>query len=92
MNSGDRLTYTLYGVMHSVDKWLDGNELKQDEVTRAATMREKVLRIIESLQKRLAESERRERDAINELCQKCGRYREEHNGACDGCRWHHAKA
>ena len=23
----------------------------------------------------------------NELCYKCGNYREAHNGACDGCRW-----
>ena len=23
----------------------------------------------------------------NELCQKCGRYREAHNGACNGCKW-----
>ena len=23
----------------------------------------------------------------NELCLKCGKYREAHNGACDGCRW-----
>ena len=29
-----------------------------------------------------------ERDAMrNELCFKCGKYREAHNGACDGCRW-----
>ena len=29
-----------------------------------------------------------ERDAMrNELCYKCGKYREAHNGACDGCRW-----
>lgn len=41
------LTYKLVGVMHSVDKWLDGDELKQDEVNRAATMREKTLRITE---------------------------------------------
>ena len=26
-------------------------------------------------------------DCVNELCLKCGNYREEHNGACDGCRW-----
>ena len=26
----------------------------------------------------------------NELCCKCGKYREEHNGACDGCRWKEA--
>jgi hypothetical protein len=43
--------YKLIGVMHSVDKWLEGDELETDEVTRAATMREKLLRIIESQQK-----------------------------------------
>lgn len=32
-------------------------------------------------------TERRAQDARNELCQKCGRYREAHNGACNGCRW-----
>ena len=26
-------------------------------------------------------------EAKNELCYKCGNYREAHNGACDGCRW-----
>ena len=26
----------------------------------------------------------------NELCYKCGNYREAHNGACDGCRWEKA--
>ena len=26
----------------------------------------------------------------NELCFKCGKYREAHNGACDGCRWKEA--
>ena len=26
----------------------------------------------------------------NELCCKCGNYREAHNGACDGCRWEEA--
>ena len=23
----------------------------------------------------------------NELCFKCGKYRDAHNGSCDGCRW-----
>ncbi len=45
----DNLEYTLAGVMHSVDKWLDGDELEQDEVNRAVTMREKTLRIIETI-------------------------------------------
>ena len=26
-------------------------------------------------------------EAKNELCCKCGNYREAHNGACDGCKW-----
>ena len=26
-------------------------------------------------------------EAKNELCCKCGNYREAHNGACNGCRW-----
>ena len=28
----------------------------------------------------------------NELCYLCGKYREAHNGACDGCRWKAALA
>lgn len=24
---------------------------------------------------------------INELCQYCGKYKQVHEGACDGCRW-----
>lgn len=54
-----RLEYTLTGVMHSVDKWLDGEELEQDEVNRAITMREKTLRIIEDAK---SEIERLEKD------------------------------
>ena len=23
----------------------------------------------------------------NELCQHCGKYKNSHEGACDGCRW-----
>lgn len=46
----DKLEYTLLGVMHCVDKWLDGDELEQDEVNRAITMRENTLRIVENLQ------------------------------------------
>ena len=26
-------------------------------------------------------------DCVNELCQKCGQYKHEHEGACNGCRW-----
>ena len=27
------------------------------------------------------------RTCRNELCLRCGKYREVHKGACDGCRW-----
>jgi hypothetical protein len=50
----NKLEYTLAGVMHSVDKWLDGDELKQDEVNRAITMREKTLRIVENARAEVA--------------------------------------
>ena len=26
-------------------------------------------------------------DCRNELCERCGQYRNAHKGACDGCRW-----
>ena len=45
---------------------------------------------IEKLRKQLEQTQA-ERDAMrNELCYKCGKYREAHNGACDGCRWKEA--
>lgn len=46
----ERLEHLLLGVMHFVDKWLDGAELKQDEVNRARAMREKILQIVEKLE------------------------------------------
>lgn len=47
----DDLFYTLEGVMHSVDKWLDDCDYSPNRVQRAATMREKTLQIVERLQK-----------------------------------------
>lgn len=46
----ENLEYKLLGVMHFVDKWLDGAELEQDEVNRASAMREKTLQIVEKQQ------------------------------------------
>ena len=42
---------------------------------------------IESLQKQLHEAKSELAAMRNELCCKCGNYREAHNGACNGCRW-----
>ena len=46
----DNLEYTLLGVMHFIDKWLDGDELEQDEVKRAEIMRNRTLKIVEEQQ------------------------------------------
>ena len=43
--------------------------------------------VIESLQKQLHEAKSELNAMRNELCYLCGKYREAHNGACDGCRW-----
>lgn len=45
------LAYKLAGVMHFVDKWLEGPELDKDEVQRAEAMRTKTLELVEALQK-----------------------------------------
>ena len=34
-----------------------------------------------------ARLERDLKDCRNELCLKCGEYKQKHLGACDGCRW-----
>lgn len=41
------LYFTLEGVMHNVDKFLDEDELKQHPVNRASDMRAKVLKMLE---------------------------------------------
>jgi len=47
----DNLAYTIEGVMHFVDKWLDGKELEINPVNRAELVRSKTLEIIENLEK-----------------------------------------
>ncbi len=56
MKLKDRLEdkeYEIIAIMHSVDKWLEGDELKENTATRSAIMREKTLQIIERLQDEL---------------------------------------
>ena len=45
---------------------------------------------IEKLRKQLEQTQAERGAMRNELCFKCGKYREAHNGACDGCRWKNA--
>lgn len=46
--------FQIEGIMHSVDKFLEGDDLKEeDPVKRAARMREKVLEYIEWLENKV---------------------------------------
>ena len=44
----------------------------------------------DELKKQLHEAKSELATMRNELCYLCGKYREAHNGACDGCRWKEA--
>ncbi len=48
-----------------------------------AALRDTVLRRDEQIEKLAADR----KALINELCQYCGKYKQAHEGACDGCRW-----
>ena len=57
---------------------------ERDELKKECTLcANKSASAIESMQKELAAMR-------NELCYLCGKYREAHNGAGDGCRWEKA--
>ena len=45
---------------------------------------------IEKLRKQLEQTQSELSAMRNELCYLCGKYREAHNGACNGCRWKEA--
>ena len=68
--ANEEFFYNLSGVMHYVDKWLDGEELGQDVVNRTMTMREKTLQItekqqaeIERLKEEIEEANKADREA-----------------------------
>lgn len=68
-----------------------------DDVCSAADMLENhasdradLVAEIEKLRKQLEQTQAELDAAVNELCFKCGKYREAHNGACDWCRWKEA--
>lgn len=68
-----------------------------DMLENHASDRAALVSEIEKLRKQLEQTQA-ERDELkkelatmrNELCYLCGKYREAHNGACDGCRWEKA--
>lgn len=59
-------------------------------ITRWALKKAWAIESAKSAWSRRAESDRLRADnhtLRNELCLKCGRYGDSHNGSCDGCRW-----
>jgi len=63
--------------------YLSGGFDREQDASFIAHAREDIPYLLSQL----AASQRRAQDARNELCQRCGRYKEAHKGACDGCRW-----
>lgn len=63
------------------------NEMDTSGVTLEAIMQREIEQL-EDKQKNVIEKYKRQlKDCVNELCCRCGRYRNEHLGACDGCKW-----
>lgn len=60
-----------------------------DGLKDAIARRDKQIEDMEQLAKAVAlKEEQSELHAMkNELCQCCGKYKQAHEGACDGCRW-----
>lgn len=52
-------------------------------IARSRTLVPELCDALESTLRQLA-------NARNELCQRCGLYRDAHNGACDWCKWREA--
>lgn len=47
-----------------------------------------MITIIEIAEEQLRKAKDIITELQNELCLKCGNYKEEHLGKCDGCKWH----
>lgn len=62
-----------------------------DMLENHASDRAALVAEIEKLRKQLEQANSELAAMRNELCFKCGKYREAHNGACDGCRWKEAQ-
>ena len=46
-----------------------------------------LLDLVQDLKTRVEALKTDLKDCRNELCLKCGDYKQRHLGACDGCRW-----
>ena len=77
-----------------IEALMQANAALRDTVLRRDAQIEKMSEGLAQFAKAVAvEEEQSELHAMkNELCQYCGKYKQAHEGACDGCRWKEEKA
>ena len=61
--------------------------LQETTISMLSSDKDMLIHKLRDAESNLAASQRRAQYARNELCLKCGKYHEAHNGACNGCRW-----
>lgn len=73
------------GVLKNASADLIENQQRHIEALMKANagLRDTIMRRDVQIEKLAADR----KDLINELCQYCGKYKQAHEGACDGCRW-----
>ncbi len=72
-----------------IEALLKANDSLKDAIARRDRQIEDMKQGMAQLAKAMAvKEEQSELHAMkNELCQYCGKYKQAHEGACDGCRW-----
>lgn len=72
-----------------IEALMKANDSLKDAIARRDKQIEDMKRGMAQLAKAVAvKEEQSELHAMkNELCQYCGKYKQAHEGACDGCRW-----
>ena len=71
--------------MHTDDITTD--VLMQHEMEKIEDRIETMEKSVVGLEAVVSKYKKTLKDAVNELCYQCGQYKNEHLGACDGCRW-----
>ena len=72
-----------------IEALMQANAALRDTIMRRDAQIEKMSEGLAQFAKAVAEKEEQsELHAMkNELCKYCGKYKQAHEGACDGCRW-----
>ena len=73
----------------NIEELMKANDSLKDAIARRDKQIEDMKHGMAQLTKAVAVKEEQSelRAMKNELCQYCGKYKQAHEGACDGCRW-----